>query len=332
MGKKILTIIIIFLLLIGIFCGCVDVYERSPVEYISISPNGAYLASVDLEGMLQIWNISNGEVTYSKKNFYMRPSWLPDGEHFILLSEDKTEVYKSSSGDLIMNLSGSLFPKSWSLDKKIILTTNGSEIILWNDSFFKIKTINITEQIKSISLSLDGTKICYFPRDNGHLPKILNISDGNISIVLKSNGRKLSSILNCYNLYWCKDGYQISTLVDYLNDRGNITFYSWNTTSSLIINNITYPYVVSDACLSPDCTKFIYADTIKKDITMVDITSKKIIDSFNISKKSVRSVDWSLDGSLIAAGSNDGIIKVWDAETGELIQTLLTPKDHRVPI
>jgi len=49
-----------------------------------------------------------------------------------------------------------------------------------------------------------------------------------------------------------------------------------------------------------------------------------------ISDKGVSAIDWSSESSIIAAGSYDGVIKVWNATSGELIQTMKTP-EHYAP-
>ena len=37
----------------------------------------------------------------------------------------------------------------------------------------------------------------------------------------------------------------------------------------------------------------------------------------------VNSVDWSSDGKWIVSGSNDGLVKIWNAATGALVSSFL---------
>lgn len=44
--------------------------------------------------------------------------------------------------------------------------------------------------------------------------------------------------------------------------------------------------------------------------------------------KAVLSVAFSFKGEIIASGSDDGTIKLWDVQTGECLNTLTTPRPY----
>ncbi|KAH7159301.1 hypothetical protein DER46DRAFT_382282 [Fusarium sp. MPI-SDFR-AT-0072] len=57
-------------------------------------------------------------------------------------------------------------------------------------------------------------------------------------------------------------------------------------------------------------------------VTWPESTIEGISDTFRCSKSWVYSVAFSADGQLLASGSGDETVKVWDAATGACLQTL----------
>ena len=108
--------------------------------------------------------------------------------------------------------------------------------------------------------------------------------------------------------------------------------YIWDAyTGSLLLNTTFSDCHIID--ISPNCHQLLLKyPNDPHNVSIIDVGSGTILHQFTLSENYVDSVVWSPDGSMVAAGSSDGIIKVWNADTGELLQTFMTAKDRRLHV
>ena len=60
----------------------------------------------------------------------------------------------------------------------------------------------------------------------------------------------------------------------------------------------------------------------------MDVATGKSLKILQGHGKEVVSVIFSPDGKLLASGSKDGTIKIWDIDTGECLNTLSSPRPY----
>jgi len=310
-----------------------NAYERSEVHLLSFSPDSSKLISCDYEDTIQIWDIGIGKELYQfswtkTASITTRPTdikWLQDGERFAVMDGLNIRIYDVSTHDKLWNDSVSSY-LDVSENGRYFASTAG----IWDAvTYIKKSKLNISCTSHFVDLSSSGDELTYLPLKNA--PEIINTSDGKTIHTLEEIGRNLTDMRFYYKLGWSADENKIALLADYKKGDEGIFLYIWETINYSLLFNKTFPLRGGYADLSPDCTKFIYGNLGEGNVTVFDAISGESSFALKVSDNGVSSVDWSPDGNLIAAGSNDGIIKIWDATTGELIQTMMTPKDHRVP-
>ena len=308
-----------------------NVYERSRVDLISFSSDGSKLISCDNENIIQIWDISSGEELYRlnwRKTTYITSGptdieWLQDKEQFAVMDGKNIRIYNTSNHTELWNDSGfNSIDASQSGD--IFANING----IWSaTNYSQIKKFNLSSPKSIIDLSPNGKELIYLPY--GNELEIINTSDGKTIHNLQEIDKNIADIVNFYDFGWSIDETKIGLLVDFRNEEG-IVYYEWETDNYSLIMNKTFLLSRGYADLSPDFSKYVYANPRTSNVSIIHILYSEPNITLEFSKW-ISTVKWSPDGSLIAAGNNDGIIKVWDATSGELIQTMMTPKDHRIP-
>ncbi|MDX1437374.1 MAG: hypothetical protein R3335_11215, partial [Anaerolineales bacterium] len=83
-----------------------------------------------------------------------------------------------------------------------------------------------------------------------------------------------------------------------------------------------YDLVVEDLSLSPDASTLAVALTGSPEVWLVDVEEGTTLARLEGHKFRVNSVDYSPDGVLIASGSRDGAVRLWNADTGFPLRVL----------
>jgi len=353
MKKKYNLTLVLFTLILLFSCvffsGCIQVYERSSVDLIKFSPDSSKIMSITHKDTLQIWDVNSGEEISSQNvGNHGVALWFPDGEtigvnHYSIHQKNMgLAIYNSTNFNKIGMINGDFAQIYASNDFGIISTnfikyyydlkTAQYNISLWNSStYYKVKQLNISIMDSLLAISPVGGKIAYLPW-GGDVLQIIDISNENITNTLNLINHSVMDITKCYYIKWLEENSRIAMVANFKND--DIYFYYWNVSDGSVILKKNYSFYMIYPSFSPDGMKFIMSSGVESptNVSVVDTITGEVKYSLFLSEKGVSSTEWSPDGSLIAAGSNDGIIKIWNATTGELIQTMMTPKDYRVPI
>lgn len=347
--KYVLSILSVLLLVFSFifFSGCVEIYERSPVLFLSFSPDGTQLLSYDREDTIQKWNAYSGEELFrldGGRTSYARTSprfikWLNSGDHYIIGDAFMMRLFDSYSNSAIWNVSGTFSHASVASNGYSLFTTymyyqNHQRVhnITVLDLFEhrKIGVLNTTTK-HGAYLCSTGSCFVHIPHI-GHFLQIVNLSDESIIQYLSLESQSVNNISLCHYLHWIENDTVIVMVADFFN-QGKWLYY-WNVSDGSLIGKRNYDSWMWPWFFSSDASLFVspYGISDPNYIALVDTFSGEVIHRLFVSEKGVSSTTCSPDGRLIAAGSNDGIIKIWDSSTGELVQSVMTPKNYRVPL
>jgi len=335
MDKKLLVSIISFLLISIVLSGCLGEKVGHLVDYVYISPNGEYIISDDSRS-IQFWDVSTQkELTFDtdEEGYYC---WSPTGQY--IANNGKIREFPSMA--VVANFSGYFF--DWSANGEIFVSmgdlneTYSNElktIELFNTTDFSIiKTIFMNDRsnvIYRIKVSPDGTKILYYSTSSNSL-KVIDTRSENITLLCDFDDIKHPCDvkgIDGFRLWfsWSSDGDYIGIATHYdLQCWNNFLINSQNGT--LIYNSTIMSDLYSSGRVdfSPDCNKISYCDSHVEIWNLSNGETIKVI-----SDDTCTSIDWSLNGGKIATGG-DGIIKVYDTQTSELLASMKT-KVYQTP-
>ena len=108
----------------------------------------------------------------------------------------------------------------------------------------------------------------------------------------------------------------------------NGTIFVWDVETGEIVETLAGQGGIISLSFSPDSTLLAWSSFGSSSRVFVwDIETGERVETLAGHTDGVRSVSFSPDGSLLAAGTGDGTIFVWDVEAGEIVETLVGHTD-----
>ncbi len=292
-----------------------SIYVGKPVESIAFNPDGKEIATISSNGP-QIWSSTDHSLLKSLGDQWGAPivAWSPDGQLLATQGPAFTiRVWRVSTGQQIYALSGhsgSINSIAWSVDGNMLVSGSDDHTVrLWDTSSRTAKYIlqGHKDQVTCVAISSDSQLIAsgsvdrsirFWSVRDGQLLKSLSTDQIVSTIAFSPDGRSLAAgVGNKADIFRVSDGIKMKSL-----DHDD-----W-------INSLVF---------SPD-GRFLATGTGIKD-TEVSVKNTKIRlwstnDGFLVkvlsgNYDSVTSVVFSPDGHVLAAGSWDGVVRLWQVET-----------------
>ena len=328
------------------------------VRSVSFSPDGKYLASGSEDDTVKLWELESGKeirTLTGHTDVVESVSFSPDGKYIASGSNDATvKLWEVDSGEEIRTLTGhtdDVESVSFSPDGKY-LASGGSTIELWEvENGKEIWSVSdYTDCVSSVSFSPDGKFLASGSADD--TVKLWEVESGKeirtfsghtayvSSVSFSPDGKYIArgSVDDTVKLWEVESGKEIRTLTGHTDSVESVSFSpdgkyiaseSWDGTIKLwevksgkeIRTFSGHTVYVSSVSFSPD-GKYLASgsdDTVK----LWEVDSGKEIRTLTGQTPWVASVNFSSDGKYLASGSLDGTVKLWDAETGDLIYTIV---------
>ncbi|NEQ68332.1 MAG: hypothetical protein F6J86_28865 [Symploca sp. SIO1B1] len=300
--------------------------DYSPLS-LSFSSNSNILVTAGGYNLIKLWDVETGqEIRTLQKDddfFTYNVSLSPDGKTLATSREDKTiKLWDIETGQEIRTLQGhddSVLSVSFSPDGKTLASGSGDETIkLWNiETGQEIRTLHgHNGWVWSVSFSPDGKTFATGSKDKtvklwdvetsqeirtlqGHDNSILSVSfspDGSILASQSSDDTIKLWKMETSN----KDYYEGVFVVSFSPDGKTFAVGGWDNTIELW-----------DAETGQRLRRLQRQETEPK--FRNNLIYKDLL---------INSVSFSPDGNILATGSSDKTIKLWDIETGQEIRTL----------
>ena len=285
--------------------------HNKSVKAIKFSSDEKILVS-STDNVIKVWNLINYSniSTFSSSNI-----------NSISISYDKTRLAASSNNGnvLIYDLSKNKLLYSFSAHNGIVnsldfsvdnnlLTTAGSDSVIkvWNCANWSqiSKSIKFNGAINSVNFSFSGLNIVAGCNNNDLI--VLNSITGDTVKILKGHNKLVNKAF-----YTLDDSKIISG--DY---NGNV--FIWDTKKYEVIKKFKVEGFLSAIVLDGsrtffNCSEYILVFDVEKMVTLKSLSNHI---------QSVSSVAISPDGKIVATGSWDKTVKLWNLESGNLVATL----------
>jgi WD40 repeat protein len=260
------------------------------------SPGGDQLATAGDDGTVRFWDTGNGMIVRTleaKAGIVWSLAWSPDGIYLATGTEDTViRIWEIKSGEMFAILKGHtdfISALAWSpVDDRLASADARNTSRIWN---VKPSTAAQTLPYRTVAdfdWSSDGRYLAIPAGDVGwhgtNEPGALAIWDANLGKPVTNN---LETILNYSYME-----------ADYSPDDGLL----------LVTGFRSWPETITDM----------------EAMHIFDAHSGMLIKSFTITDGHwIRSHGWSPDGSVVAGGNTNGVLYLWDFQTGELLNTLV---------
>lgn len=296
------------------------------VYSLTWSLDGKHLASGSLDRTVKLWDIKSGQPLKTFQgytNSIWSLAWSPDGTTIASGNDDKTiRLWDIQTGKVLRTLQ-----EHGHSVRSVAFSPRGDRLVsgsaditlkLWNVHTGKVlKTWKHFDWVFSVGWSPDGTLIVSGSTDQ--TIKLWDVCTGNNLQILRGHKDMVRSVV------WSPDG----TLIASGSDDQTVKLWDVRTGECLqtlqshtepIWSVAWSPDSTTIASGSVDCTIKLWSASLEA--PHLGKPSGQVLRTLEGHTDWVRSVVWSPDGAMIASGSADQTVRLWDAHTGQLLKTL----------
>ena len=323
--------------------------HTSFVSSLAFSPTGEILASGGYDATVRLWDVRTGELLRTlvgHTDGVMSVVYSPDGKtlasvsNFVEVEDNMVCLWNVQTGQLlqtITELPSKVYPVAYSPDSLTLVSGSRSR-----DSKIRFWDVQTGELIKTIPTDMASvTSVVYSPDGR----TLASGSRGNKNIYLwdVDTGKLLKTLIGhtdqVGSLVYAPDGKMLASK----SEDGTVRF--WDPHTGELLKTISgYTFFARSVAFSPDGGTLVSSEGADKTIVLRDVQTGKTLktlvdrtdsagsvkyspDRWWLRSTGSHSVKYSPDGKIIASGSWDGPIRLWDVQTGRLLRTLIGHKE-----
>lgn len=285
----------------------------SALTTLAFAPTGGRLASGGVDGTVRLWNPTTGAslgVIDGHDVFPLSLAWTDDGKRLASSGYNTVHVWDPDTRNELARLSGHAQPVNaiaWAPSSKgIALGSMDRTLRLFGPSARRLDAH--TGPVTAVAFSPLGAVVA-----SGSI-------DGTIrrwNLTTGAAGMPIEDVGSVQSLAWSSDGKFLASA----SPEKSVKLFD-AVSGQLAGPETTGPGAYSVA-FSPDSSQLVFAAIGKLAIVRSVATGKELARLVG-HNASVNSVAWSADGSTIATASSDRTVKLWDASTFALKETLET--------
>jgi WD40 repeat protein len=270
------------------------------IQWVSWSPDGKRIATSALDNTAAIWDFQTGEqlLTLVGHTYWVQDTfWSPDGSKLVTTGWDNLAiVWDANTGKQLLTFSGHVGEPVGKFNGVDSLFGGG-----WSPDGTRIATVGGSGTIRVWNASTGEEYFAFqATKDNGPPPYFS--PDGTLLATC--------SIPNVLQLWDASTGEPI--LGGYVNNTEDLSFGD-----------------TVDYCLpggwSPDGTRVLTTSWAGSGAMIWDAKTGEKIITYKEHSGGIGFSTWSLNGKRVATGDTNGVVKVWDAETGATLLSFSVP-------
>jgi WD40 repeat protein len=253
--------------------------------------------------------------------------WNPESTLLATSNGDEVDIWEVATGEKVTEFQGDTFgvtSLSWNPDGDR-LAALGNRVVVWDVDTGR--NLNILEfpdneaNSGNVAWNNDGKKLA-FSRWNYDpqtpFASIIQIWDEELEEVNNIGNRLTSSL---HTAQWSPDGSKLA-----IADTNILSI--WETATGDLLFETNDVIEVAALAWSPDSTRLAFGNVASlgldrvgniifaPTIQVVDLSTEEIVTAIEGEIGVVKAMSWSPDGQLIATDSLDGIVILWDIESG----------------
>ena len=282
------------------------------------SPDGKYIVSGHVSGKIKIWDVKTGDgiKSWNGHNSYLISVAISqDGLRIVSTANDATIKIWDMESNETQNMKTRVDWCVFSQDKKLIAYPNEEDVIeIYNiETEQKIKLEEREGVVNDLIFSPDGKYFAASSAIDG---------DGTLIIWNTETGKVEHSLVG--HTDWI-------TSIDYSKDGKHLITSAWDrkiiiwdteTGDSIKTINVIMPGYAQSVRYDHDVKTIVQTQRGSKDIYLYDVDTYELIRTLSGHQTAVGGASYSSDGKYIASTDNNKTTKIWNAKTGDVIQTV----------